>query len=257
MSDDTPNLALPYLAASQAQKHVTHNEALRMLDAVVQLAVADRTLTTPPASPAEGERHIVAAGAAGAWAGRDGQVTMWRDGAWGFAVPLPGWLAWVTAENALVVRGASAWGPYAQNLPTLGVNATADATNRLAVSSDASLLTNAGHGHQLKLVKATAADTVSLLYQTNYSGRAEVGLTGDDNLHVKVSPDGSTWREALVVSVSTGTVRLPGVNKASLPSAATAGAGALAYVPDESGGGVLAFSDGTGWRRVTDRAVVS
>ena len=257
MSDDTPNLALPYLAPSQAQKHVTHNEALRMLDAVVQLSVADRTLTAPPATPAEGERHIVAAGATGAWTGKGGQVAMWRDGAWGFAAPKLGWLAWVAAEGAIVVRGASAWSSYAQNLAELGINATADTTNRLAVSADASLFTHAGHGHQVKLVKAAAGDTASLLYQANYSGRAELGLTGDDDLHVKVSSDGATWREAMVVTAATGTVRLPGIAKASLPSAATAGAGALAYVPDEAGGAVLAFSDGTAWRRVTDRAVVS
>jgi len=43
---------------------------------------------------------------------------------------------------------------------------------------------------------------------------------------------------------------------ASLPAAAS-WSGALIYVPDESGGAVPAFSDGTNWRRVTDRAVVS
>ena len=63
---------LPYLAAAQAQKHVTHNEALRRLDAVVQLAVLDATLAAPPASPDEGDRYIVAASATGAWAGQDG-----------------------------------------------------------------------------------------------------------------------------------------------------------------------------------------
>lgn len=47
----SPNLKLPYLAAAPAQKHVTHNEALRMLDALVQVAVADRTRTLPPAAP--------------------------------------------------------------------------------------------------------------------------------------------------------------------------------------------------------------
>lgn len=31
----------------------------------------------------------------------------------------------------------------------------------------------------------------------------------------------------------------------------------LIYVSDESGGAVPAFNDGTDWRRVTDRAVVS
>ena len=49
MSDTTTHLGLPYLLAAQAQKHVTHNEALRLLDAMVQLSVLDRTRTTPPA----------------------------------------------------------------------------------------------------------------------------------------------------------------------------------------------------------------
>ncbi|HEV2652996.1 MAG TPA: terminase family protein, partial [Rhizomicrobium sp.] len=50
---------------------------------------------------------------------------------------------------------------------------------------------------QVKLNKHASADTASLLYQTNYSGRAEMGLTGDDNFHVKVSPDGASWKSAL------------------------------------------------------------
>ena len=54
MSDQTPNLNLPYLIAAQAQKHVTHNEALRALDAIVQIAVLDRDLAVPPATPADG-----------------------------------------------------------------------------------------------------------------------------------------------------------------------------------------------------------
>ena len=48
MSDISPHLLLPYIQAAQAQKHVTHNEAMRLLDAVVQLSVLDRDLTAPP-----------------------------------------------------------------------------------------------------------------------------------------------------------------------------------------------------------------
>jgi hypothetical protein len=60
---DTANLGLPLIDGSQAQKHVTHNEALRILDDVIQISVTDATLTGPPSSPADGERHIVATGA--------------------------------------------------------------------------------------------------------------------------------------------------------------------------------------------------
>ena len=42
-----------------------------------------------------------------------------------------------------------------------------------------------------------------------------------------------------------------------LPSASEAGAGKMVFVSDESGGPVMAFSDGNNWRRVTDREVVS
>ena len=50
MSDATTHLLLPYILAAQAQKHITHNEALRILDGLVQLSVLDRDLTAPPGS---------------------------------------------------------------------------------------------------------------------------------------------------------------------------------------------------------------
>ena len=47
---DTPNLGLPFIEGSQAQKHVTHNEALRILDAAIQISVLDLTRTAPPSN---------------------------------------------------------------------------------------------------------------------------------------------------------------------------------------------------------------
>lgn len=111
MSDTSTHLGLPYLLAAQAQKHVTHNEALRMLDAMVQLSVLDRTRTVPPASPVDGDRHIVATGATGLWAGWDLNVAFWVDGVWMRLVPRPGWLAWIAAEQVFVVWNVSAWDP--------------------------------------------------------------------------------------------------------------------------------------------------
>ena len=109
MSDITTHLLLPYILASQAQKHVTHNDALRLLDAMVQLSVLDRTRTAPPVSPTDGDRHIVASGATGLWAGWDLNVAFWVDGVWMRLVPRPGWLAWIAAEQAFVVWNGSAW----------------------------------------------------------------------------------------------------------------------------------------------------
>jgi hypothetical protein len=106
---DTPNLNLPYLLAAQSQKHVTHNEALRTLDSVVQLSVLDRDLTAPPASPAEGDRYIVAASPSGAWSGQTDNVAAFQGGAWLFYQPKEGWMAWVADENALVVFDGAGW----------------------------------------------------------------------------------------------------------------------------------------------------
>lgn len=261
MSDTTPNLSLPYIMAAQAQKHITHNEAVRALDALVQMTVSDRDLAAPPASPVEGERYIVAAAPSGLWAGQAARIAAWQDGAWAFYAPREGWLAWVADENALLVFDGTGWSAAAvasvNPVATVGINATADSTNRLAVSAPASLFNHAGAGHQQTINKAAAGQTASVVFQTAFSGRAELGLTGDDDLHIKVSADGSIWREGLVVSAQTGTPRVPSLVTAALPSAAMAGAGALAHVSDEAGGAVLAFSDGASWRRVTDRAVVS
>ena len=109
MSDISPHLLLPYLVAAQAQKHVTHNEALRLLDAVVQLSVLDRDLTAPPASPADGDRYIVASGATGLWAGWDLNVTTWVDGVWMRLVPRPGWLAWIADEAVAAAWTGTIW----------------------------------------------------------------------------------------------------------------------------------------------------
>ena len=64
-------------------------------------------------------------------------------------------------------------------------------------------------------LKAAAGETASLLFQDGYSGRAEIGLAGDDDLHCKVSADGSAWAEALTVERSTGEVSLPATPWAS------------------------------------------
>lgn len=52
-------------------------------------------------------------------------------------------------------------------------------------------------------------------------------------------------------------LRLPSYSVAGVPSASTMGAGTMIYVSNEAGGAVIAFSDGTSWLRVTDRAVIS
>ncbi len=215
MADLSPILSLPLIQAAQAQKHVTHNEAVMRLDLLVQLTVDDRSLTAPPVSPTEGQRFIVAVGAVGVWAGQAGQIALWLDGVWQFVAPQDGWRAWVLAEGQEVVFDGTTWvareaPPLPANLGVdrIGISATADATNRLALSSDASLFNHAGQGHQVKVNKSAAGQTASLLFQTGFSGRAEMGTMGDDDFAIKVSANGGSYVDALKVSAAVGGVTL-------------------------------------------------
>jgi hypothetical protein len=209
---ETTHLALPFIAAAQAQKHVTHNEALLRLDALLHLSVLTRALSSPPDPSEEGDRYLIGEAASGDWSGRDGAIAAFQDGAWSFLIPRPGWRLWVKDEAVLLIFDGSSWKALIAEVtatPRLGISAEADDYNRLIVSAPASLFSHAGAGHQLKLNKALVNDTASLLFQTGYSGRAEFGLAGDDHFHVKVSADGASWVEAMTIDNPSGAVSFP------------------------------------------------
>lgn len=214
--NNSPNLSLPLIASAQAQKHVTHNEALAVLDALVQLSVADRTRSSAPAEPVEGDRHIVGVSALGEWLGWDGSVAVFSAGGWLRMNPRPGWRAWIENEGVLVVWDGIAWQTQAPigNPLLLGINTIADTVNRLAVKSDDISFSHddatPGTGSlRISANKATSAQTSSLIFKTGWSGRAEFGLAGSDNFSIKVSADGMTWVEALLIDPATGAVSLP------------------------------------------------
>lgn len=207
MADQTPLLGLPYILPSQAQKHVTHNEALIALDAVVQLAVLDRTQSAPPVAPEAGARYIVAGTGTSDWFGHDREIALYTENGWIFAVPQPGWSARDLSDGAVVVFDGTVWALPEQSFDALagvGINANSDATNRLTVFAEATLLSHDGAGHQLKINKALASDTASVLFQTSWSGRAEMGTAGSDDFAIKLSADGANWVTALSFDAGTG-----------------------------------------------------
>ncbi|WP_163847951.1 DUF2793 domain-containing protein [Pseudooceanicola aestuarii] len=212
MSDTSAKLSLPYLQPAQAQKHVTHNEALRRLDIAVQLAVEDRDRIQPPAEPATGQSHLIAAGAIGDWAGRAGQVASWDTSGWIYTVPGPGWRAHCLAEGQTLVFDGTGWIadlPELDNLHGVGIGTTADVANVLAVQGQGTLLSHAGAGHRITVNKSAPAETASLLFQTGWAGRAEMGTTGSDTFAIKVSVDGANWVDSLRCDPASGRVILP------------------------------------------------
>lgn len=112
-TEQSANLALPYLAAAQAQKHVTHNEAVRRLDAYVQLALESTTASEPPAAPAEGARWFVPAGATGDFAGQEGKLAAYEAGAFDFLAVPTDTLAFMRDARRFARFNGSTWVPLA------------------------------------------------------------------------------------------------------------------------------------------------
>jgi hypothetical protein len=357
--DATEILGLPLIAAGQAQKHVTVNEALTMLDAMVQLTVSSAEITQPPANPQNGARYLVPSDGTAAWLGHAGKIALWQDAHWLFLTPQQGWITWVADESRHRVNTSSGWRPLTEamgTLPKLSVGAaTASEQTPLAVGGAQTLLTHSGTSHRVSVNKKADADTASITFQTDYTGMAEIGATGSNDLSLKTSPSAGQWLDRMVIKRQSGNVgigtssptmttagrvlhlhaadstadwsmlhctsggsggaaegviignaggsaifwsydgvsilfgvggatrmviladgncgigisaptsrlhvdgpiRTGSATVASLPSASATGAGALVYVSNAAAGAVHAFSDGTNWRRVDNRAIIS
>lgn len=280
----SPRLSLPLLMPQQAQRHLTLNDAFRLLDVLVQTSVVSATRTDEPDAVSEGMLFILPAGASGPRWGdmAAGSLALFENGGFVDIRPVAGQIAYVADQGALVVFDGTAWGggPLARDeWPAIGINAEPSEANRLTVAADSELLTfdarTPGSGDARKVVnKQSPAHVASVLFQSGFAGLAEIGLIGDDGFAVRVSTDGALFRPAMKadpasghVSVAQdaapvcaldvgGAVRVASYLKSALPPA-EAGAGQIVLVANEVGGAVLAFSDGASWRRVTDRAIVS
>lgn len=95
--------SLPLLATGQAQKEVTHNEALLAIDRQLQLSVASRTSALPPALPKAGDCFIVPDGAGGAWRGHVNEIAFFDGYGWIFTSSTTGCLAWIVDEAVFAV----------------------------------------------------------------------------------------------------------------------------------------------------------
>ena len=251
MSDATPRLGLPWLMPARAQKHVTLNEALGRLDALVQAGVESRTTAQQPEDLEEGAAYILPASPAGQdWDGfLEADLVYFQDGAWRRVSARAGLTAWVADEAALVMFDGAAWRGFAEAITILsdltgfGLGTAPDSGNPFAAKLNAALWTArfAGEGGtgdlRYTLNKEAQGNVLSLLFQSAWSGRAEIGLTGSDDLSIKVSPDGAAWSTALSIDRSNGAVALA---RADIGSGAVTGLSDLAL----DDGGPLAFGPG-------------
>jgi fibronectin-binding autotransporter adhesin len=144
-------------------------------------------------------------------------------------------------------------------------NVTVTGGNSAVADSISDTLTlTAGTG--IAIVVDSATDTITIAA----SGGSEIFVDGADfgtvTEPVTLSDDLGLVTDAVTEEADLGTLVtagliypdqfvLPSYTANTLPSAAVAGA--MIYVTNETGGPVPAFADGTNWRRVTDRAIVT
>jgi len=217
----SPRLSLDYVLPTQAQKHVTVNETFRRLDALVQAAIVSSAIDIEPTSPAEGDMYILTAARSGTdWAMMaENSLAIYRDAEWCEIPPKAGWRVWVSDADCMLVFDGQYWTETTaliselQNLARLGVGTVADAANPFSAKLNAALWTalataEGGTGDlRCVLNKETSGNTLSLLFQSDYSGRAEVGLVGDNDFQIKLSEDGAVWHS--IIKATTDEVEIP------------------------------------------------
>lgn len=217
MSDTTPHHDLPLLAASQAQKHVTHNEAITLIDGLLQLSVISRTQNTPPTNPSEGDRYLVGSSPTDEWLNQAGHLAFYVSSSWRYSVPQVGWFAWIEDEAIYLSYSGTDWGAAVveaqQEVSQFGINAGSDSYNRLTVKSDAILISHddvtPGSGDiRINCNKASDGHVAAFLFQSNYGGRGEFGLLGNNDFTIKTTPDGGSWASALIARSADGAVEI-------------------------------------------------
>lgn len=254
----TTNFSIPELAAAQAQKHVTVNEALRVIDVAMNLTVIRRDFTAPPGAPSEGDKYIPAATASGAWTGREDDVAAYVNGEWIFFNPAEGWRVYDQTTGELLIFDGASWvtafgsaGNGSAASPSYSFASDPDtgmyrnAANELAFATGGSerlrvtntqvvataaqfLLDDQGTDADFTISKNAVGNNASLTFQNNFSTRAIAGLQANDNFTLKVSPNGSSFVDAVILNATTGRAtfaeRLHAANgTAALPAFAFSG----------------------------------
>lgn len=203
-------LQLPLLAPGQALKYITHNEALRRLDRFVQMRIESFDTSVPPPSNLRREDVLYWTGRnpQGDWLDQANKLAFFDENSWQFFSAETGFTAIHLPSSELRVYDGENWGAlknvHQNEFQTLGVSASPDTNNRLTVSSNASLFTHAGNDHRLIINRATPNDTASLIFHTDFSASAELGLVGRDELQIKISSDGQDFVTAARLSTQTG-----------------------------------------------------
>jgi hypothetical protein len=207
---------LPFILTSQAQKHVTHNQELQILDALVQLTAISSSRSVRPPGAQEADIYIIANSTTGVWSGHEHDIVVYWTQSWHFYTPRVGWRAYIVAQNMQIVYTGKHWvsdgSTQLQNLTLLGVNATATAAVLVHVWANTAVwsaksISDGGSGGMLQVLERDGiADDLGFTLKTDGICTAVLGQFGFDRFWVSVSLDGKSFSYALSINISTGIV---------------------------------------------------
>lgn len=149
------------------------------------------------------------------------------------------------------------------NNETVGLELTYETLQIYTSSGNADLkLYSKGTGSYVYLGSNTetgirfSASDVNNIYNSATNTDLGIATNGSGNVVIRPGTTATVTCSSTKVTADVPVV-LKSYTVAGVPSAATIGAGGMIYVTDETGGAIPAFSDGTNWRRVSDRAVIA
>jgi Protein of unknown function (DUF2793) len=109
MTETSNRFGLPLLAAAQAQKEITHNEAITLIDLLITPVVQSIAPASVPTAPLAGQSWIVGAGATGDWAGKANKIAGWTLSGWRFITPVTGMSLWSLADSQQFQFDGTIW----------------------------------------------------------------------------------------------------------------------------------------------------
>lgn len=183
----TTNLGITLVESAQAQKEVTINQALTVLDALASYSVVDKDLAAPPASPATGALYIVAASPTGTWAGKATQLAYF-DQIWRFIAPQNGLRVWVRDESLDYRFNGTAWAVVASGGGGGGSPITSSSAQAFAVGQNG----NTNPAFNVDASTASSATGVQVKSAAAGAGVTLTAISSAANENITLSSKGSS-----------------------------------------------------------------
>lgn len=260
----TTVVKFPEITTQQGSKEITHNEALRMLDAFMGNDLKTHTLSTPPAAPDEGDLHFVPIGATGVWSTDVGSLAHYYNAQWYYYVPWPGASLYSVEDNDFIRYDGANWTTF-RNGGKLYIDVIG---NTVLTSADTGVSMFQLGGTPAADFDITLPAVEKIWLVDNSSGRVATFQTGaggtviiQDGTQVWIYGDGTGIRQGITGLPGGirfgGTVGLPIYTTAALPPIADTYLHMISVTDGDAGSPCIAVSDGGTWRRIALGAAVS